>query len=70
MNREYIKPQSNVRQFNAIMNYAGKHTYSHAALIICAVKGKKPPSWEVVEENILEKGAKMGALPTVVVILD
>jgi hypothetical protein len=44
--------------------------YPHVALIICAVKGNKPPTEQVVKAKIVSKGIKMGAVPAVIVIFD
>jgi len=61
-------------QFNAIVYYASKHTYSHVALFVCAIPGRmkdgKPPSEDVIKSIILTKGVLKGAVPLVLVIID
>jgi RHS repeat-associated protein len=70
---DYKAPEP--RQFNAIVNYAAKHTYSRVALFICAVpgrlpNGKPPPSEDIIKTMILQKGVDKGAIPLVLVIID
>ncbi len=68
--REYAKPQTNPRQFNAMINYAAKHTHPKIALMICATKGRNAPTKAVIKATILKEGLRMGAIPIVLVIVD
>lgn len=70
--REYKQPGgTKIPQFNAAVQYAAKHTYSHIALFICAIPGKNDvPSEKIVKAEILKHGVTQHAVPVVVIMFD
>jgi RHS repeat-associated protein len=69
--RDYVKPSGpkKQRQFNAIVNYAAKHTYGRVSLFVVAVRGANAPTRSVLQAEFLAKAITKGSFPILVVVI-
>lgn len=68
---QYLKPGTDKgrKQFQAILNYARKNTYSKTALFVVATD-KNSTKADVIRKELIKQGVSKGTLVLLVVIVD